>query len=277
MRVRSVRVDRKTNPRAEMPFLDHLEELRWRIIWSALVVAIAAIVGFVLVVRLDVLGILIAPVRPFVQQEELGYLSPADPFWVTLKLALVVGLILAFPVVVYHAWTFFSPALERHERRAIVPSLYLGLVLFAAGVAMGYFVALPVTLRFLMSFQAQTLEPMIVIGPYLGFVTKLLLAFGAVFELPVVVLVLSSLGLVTPQFLASKRRHALVGLTILASVITPGDVITLTIVMMLPLMLLYELSILLSRMVYRRRRRREDEEAGEAPPAAPVGAVEATG
>lgn len=255
-----------------MPFLEHLEELRWRIIWSALAVAVGAVLGFILVVRFDVLGLLVNPVRPYVSADKLGYLSPADPFWVTLQLALVVGLLLALPVAAYQLWSFFAPALEKHERRAIVPSLYLGLVLFAAGVAMGYFVALPVALRFLMSFQSRSLEPMIVIGPYLAFVTKLLVAFGAVFELPVVILVLTSLGLVTPQFLASKRRHAMVGITILASAITPGDVVTLTLVMMVPLMLLYELSILLSRLVYRRRQRREEARFAAA---APVGAVEA--
>lgn len=269
-----MRFDRKTNPRAEMPFLDHLEELRWRIIWSAIAVAAGAIIGFVLVVRFDVLGLLVAPVRPYVEGAKLPYLSPADPFWVTLQLALVIGIILAFPVVAYQFWAFFAPALEAHERRAIVPSLYLGLVLFVAGVAMAYFVALPVALRFFTSFQTRSLEPLIVIGPYLGFVTKLLIAFGVVFELPVVVLVLTTLGLVTPQFLASKRRHAVVAITILASAITPGDVITLTLLMMVPLMLLYELSIVLSRLAYRRRRARR-EQAEPLAGAPPVGAVEA--
>jgi sec-independent protein translocase protein TatC len=119
---------------------------------------------------------------------------------------------------------------------------------------MSYEIVLPMTLRFTMGFQTESLEQAIVVGEYMSVVTRLLLAFGIVFELPVVVLILSALGLVTPQFLAAKRRHAIAIITVLASVLTPGDVITATVMMMLPLVLLYEFSIVLSRMVYRKRR-----------------------
>ena len=240
-------------PAAEMPFLDHLEELRWRLIWSLIAVIVCTVVGFFLVTRLDVLGILVAPIEPFLHGSKLKYLSPTDPFFITLKLAVTVGLVLASPVVVYQIWAFLAPALLPHEKRIIVPSLYLGLVLFAVGVLMSYRIALPMTLDFTMSFQTESLEQSIVIGEYLGFVTRLLLAFGAIFELPVVILILSSIGLVTPEFLAAKRRHAIAIITVLAALLTPGDVITLTLMMMVPLIFLYEFSIVLSRMVTRRR------------------------
>lgn len=238
---------------SEMPFLDHLEELRWRLLWCVLAIVIAAGIGFVLVTRFDVLGILTAPIVPYLDGEKLKYLSPTDPFFITLKLAILIGLIMAAPIVVYQVWSFLSPALETHEKRAIVPSLYLGLVLFAGGVAMAYFIVLPVTLKFTMSFQTESLEQAIVIGEYMSVVIRLLLAFGIVFEMPVVILVLAALGLVTPQFLASKRRYALAGITVVAAVITPGDVITITVLMMVPLMLLYEFSIILARLVTRGR------------------------
>ncbi len=155
--------------------------------------------------------------------------------------------------MIYQVWSFFAPALLPSERRVIIPALYLGLVLFAGGVAMAYTIVLPITLQFTMGFQTESLEQAIVVNAYLAVVTRLLLAFGFVFELPVVIVILSAMGLVTPEFLASKRRHALVGIAVLASVITPGDVITVTVMMMVPLYLLYELSIVLSRMVVRRR------------------------
>jgi sec-independent protein translocase protein TatC len=129
----------------------------------------------------------------------------------------------------------------------------MGLVLFALGVLMSYEIVLPMTLRFTMGFQTESLEQSIVIGEYLSFVTRLLLAFGGVFELPVVILILSVMGVVTPEFLARKRRHAIALITVLASVLTPGDVITLTLMMMVPLILLYEFSIFLSRMVARKK------------------------
>jgi sec-independent protein translocase protein TatC len=236
-----------------MPFLDHLEELRWRLLWSLLAIIVCTIVGYLLVTRFNVLGLLTAPLEPFLDGEKLKTLSPIAPFMVTLKLALVVGAILASPIVIYQIWAFLSPALMPSEKRAIVPSLYFGLLLFLAGVAMAYFVALPVTLDFTMSFQTDALEPAIEVNAYLSVVIRLLLVFGLVFELPVVILALTYLGLVTPEFLAAKRRHAIAIITIVSALITPGDVITITILMMIPLALLYELSIYLSRVVVRRR------------------------
>jgi len=258
--------------KGEMPFLDHLEELRWRLLWSAVAVAVAAGIGFFLVHYLGVVEVLIRPIQPLLGEgERLDYLSPADPFFLVLKLSVVIGLILASPVVIYQIWAFLSPALEDHERKVIIPALYLGLVLFVAGVAMAYYLALPITLRFVMGFLPGLLEQQIVAGPYLAFVTRLLLAFGIVFELPVVVMILTSLGLLTPDFLRNKRRHAVVGITVLASFLSPGDVITVTLLMMVPLILLYELSILLSVLIYRGRKERELQHSEEAPP----GAVEA--
>lgn len=244
-----------------MPFLEHLEELRWRIFYSLIAVVIGAVIGFGLIQYFNVLDLLLKPVREARGDPtfRLAYLSPADPFVITLKLSVVVGVILAFPVVVYHIWSFLSPALEKEEKKAVVPALYLGLLLFLAGVAMGYFAALPVTLQFFAKFEGGIMQSNLEINATLGMITKMLLAFGIIFELPVVIMVLTALGLVTPDFLRSKRRHNAVIMTVLASVITPGDVITLTIMMLIPLILLYELSIYLSAWIVRRRKARNPE------------------
>jgi sec-independent protein translocase protein TatC len=236
----------------EMPFLDHLEELRWRLLWSLAAMIVTTGIGFFLVTRFNVLGILIQPVCPWVDDCRLKFLSPMDPFFITLKLALLVGLVLAAPIIVYQIWAFLSPALMPSEKRAIVPSLYLGVVLFAGGVLLAYFVVLPLALAFSMGFQTDALEQAIVASEYLGMATRLLLAFGLVFELPVVILVLSLLGLVTPEFLIRQRRFAVAIITVLSCVITPGDVGS-SIFMMIPLFVLYEVSILLSRLVVRRQ------------------------
>jgi sec-independent protein translocase protein TatC len=237
---------------AEMPFLDHLEELRWRILWSLAALVVATGIGFYLVTHFNVLGILIQPVCPWVDDCRLKFLSPMDPFFITLKLAVLVGLVLAGPVLVYQTWAFFSPALMPSEKRAIVPSLYLGVLLFAAGVLMAYYIVLPLALAFSMGFQTEALEQSIVASEYLGMATRLLLAFGIVFELPVVILVLSLLGLVTPEFLRAQRRYAVAIITVLSCVITPGDVGS-SILMIIPLFILYEVSIVLSRLVSRQR------------------------
>jgi sec-independent protein translocase protein TatC len=263
---------RHRNPRVEMPFLDHLEELRWRIFWALIAIAIGSAIGIAVAYYFEVLELLVLPVREAWGDPNLQliYLSPAVPFFVMLKIGISIGIILALPIVVYQVWAFLSPALEKREKRAVVPALYLGLVLFIAGVALAYFVALPVTLRFFQGFYTGSLQGQLEINATLGFIVKLLIAFGSVFELPVVILALSVMGLVTPAFLRSKRRHAIVLITVLASFLTPGDVITLTIMMMVPLVLLYELGILLSVGVYRGKSRSQQEYDAslETPPGA---------
>ena len=121
-------------------------------------------------------------------------------------------------------------------------------------------------MSFFQNFQAQFLREQLEVGKTLAFITKLLIGFGVIFELPVVVMILSALGLVTPEFLRSKRRHAIVLITVLASFLTPGDVITLTIMLMVPLFFLYEFSIFLSRMIWRRKRAREEADSVPGPP-----------
>ena len=138
-----------------------------------------------------------------------------------------------------------------------MPALYMGLVLFLAGAGLAYEVALPVSLQFLLGLQTEILQPMLTADDYLSFVVRLMVGFGIIFELPVVVLILSVLGLITPQFLRSKRRHAILVITVLASLLSPGDLIMVTGIMMIPLIFLYEFSILLSVMVYRRRDKEE--------------------
>ena len=263
---------RHTNAKGEMPFLDHLEELRWRIFKSLAALFACAVVGFLLVHYLPVTEVLIRPIRPFLEHQEgkLTALSPLEPFFLELKLALIVGILFAFPIIVYQVWAFLSPALERHERRVIIPALYMGLVLFAIGATMAYLI-LPISLEFLFGFQQDYLTLQIRSSDYLGFVIRLLVAFGVIFELPVVVMILSVLGLVTPKFLRTQRRFAIVGITVLASFLSPGDVIIVTVMMMAPLILLYEFSILLSAAITRGREERNrllDEEP-------PEGAVEA--
>lgn len=239
-------------PGGEMPFTEHLEELRWRLVWSLAALTVGTAVGFWLVTHFDVLGILVEPIRPFLGGTKLKYLSPGDPFFITLRLALMAGFLMAFPVIVYQAWAFFSPALLPGERKVVVPALYAGLVLFGVGVYFCYRFVLPATLEFTMGFQAESLEQNIVAGEYMGMVMQLLLAFGIVFELPIVLMILAAMRLVSPEFLAAKRKHAVVLITVASAFLTPGDVITVTLMMMVPLILLYEVSIVLARLVYRR-------------------------
>ncbi len=261
------------NERGEMPFLDHLEELRWRIFKAAGALIVCTLIGAWLIIRFDALTLLVEPVVPFLPegQTRLNYLNPVTPFFFIIKTSVLVGLVGALPIIVYQIWAFLSPALEKREKRLIVPALYGGFVLFAIGVWLAYTIALPVSLQFLLGIQTDVLQPMLTADEYLSFVFRLLLAFGLIFELPVVILILSVLGLVTPAFLRSKRRHAIVIITILASLLSPGDVLAVTVIMMGPLVLLYELSIWISVFVYRWKR--DDEEPTILAPEPPKASV----
>ena len=250
---------------AEMPFLDHLEELRWRIIWSLAALVVGVVIGFVIVLNFDLLTWLQAPVIPFLHGHRLVVTHPGDGFSILLQTAVMVGVVIALPVIVYQVWLFLSPALYRHEKKVVVPVIVGAVFLFVCGAALAWYLVLPMTLRFLFSFADRAFEEMITVQEYFGFVSTLVLAMGAVFELPIVIMLLTTLGLVTPQFLTKFRRHAVVGSYVAASIITPGDLVYTSVILSVPLYLLYEVSIGLSYLVFRRReRKRQAEEASEA-------------
>ena len=257
-----------------MPFLDHLEELRWRIIWSLVALVVGSVIGFFAVTELNVIGLLERPIRDLLPDQRLLYTSPTTPIMVTFKLSFVVGGILAIPVVAYQAWAFLSPALYERERKFVIPGVGVAFVLFLVGVAMAYFVVLPFGLRFLLGFQSESLAPIITVDEYLRFATGMILAFGVIFELPVIMVLLGLLGIVTPERLRHYRRHAIVVIAVLAAVLTPADPWTMA-MMMVPMVLLYEFSIWLVRVVVRPSERAdlregpaggEGGEGGDAPP-----------
>jgi sec-independent protein translocase protein TatC len=209
-------------------------------------------VGFVLVTRFRLLGFLIEPIRPYLDGSRLKYLSPTDPFFVTLKLAVLIGLVLTLPVLLYHLWALLSPLLRDEERRLLKPAMFAGVGLFALGSAFCYQFVIPLMLRFTMGFQTGSLEQSIVVGEYLAIVLRMLLAFGLAFELPIVILVLTILRVVTPEFLAARRRHAIAILTVASAIVTPPDLSSMML-MAGPVWGLYEISILISRAVVARR------------------------
>jgi sec-independent protein translocase protein TatC len=240
----------------EMPFLDHLEELRWRILWSLVALAAGVAVAFAFVVKGDVIAVLQRPIAPFLHGHKLVYTHPSDPFSIIMTASLGIGTILALPVILYQAWRFLAPALYEHEKRLAIPIVLGATLLFAAGVSLAFFVVLPLTLGFLLGLQTESIEPMITAGDYFSFAVNMSLTFGAVFELPIAILGLTALGLVTPQFLSKFRRHAFILCIVAAAFITPGQDIASLAALSLPLYLLYELSVGLAFLVYRRRARR---------------------
>ena len=245
----------------EMPFLDHLEELRWRIIWSLAALIVGVAVAFVLVYQFELLTWMQGPILPFLHGHKLVYTHPGDGFSILLQTSIIVGIVIALPVVVWQVYAFLSPALHRHEKRIAIPVILGAVLLFIGGAALAWYFVLPMTLRFLFNLGDKNFDQMITVSEYFGFVSSLVLAMGAVFELPIAILLLSFFGLVTPKFLAKFRRHAILGSYIAAAIITPGDLFITSIALMVPLYMLYELSIILSFIVVRRKEKAARAEA----------------
>ena len=246
-----------------MPFLDHLEELRMRLMWVVGALVIGVGIAFVVVTQYEVVRLLQQPILPYLDGRNLIITHPADAFRIVMLVSFALGLVIALPVILYHIWAFLSPALYQHEKKVVIPVLIGAAVLFPAGICLSWFVILPFTLGFLLTFQAGSFEEMIRASEYFGFATTISLAFGAVFEVPIAILLLTALGIVTPKMLHAWRRHAAVGSVVVAAFITPGgDPMTLA-VFSVPLYLLYEVSVVVSEIVYRRRVRREAQRARE--------------
>jgi len=254
-----------SNDHAEMPFLDHLEELRWRIIWSLVAVVLGVVAAFIVLQQFDIFKFLERPILPYLNGNKLKYTHPADPFSVLISASVTIGIVLALPIILYQVWAFLAPALYKHEKRVVLPVIFGAIVLFVSGVALSFYVVLPLAIGWLMQIAANTdaLEPMITYREYFSFAVNMSLAFGLCFELPIVILLLATLGIVTPEFLRRYRRHALVLCVVAGALLSPGDLVWTTILLAAPLYLLYELSVVLAVIVYRRRRKRDAERAAE--------------
>lgn len=239
---------------AEMPFLDHLEELRWRIIWSTLAVVASMALGFYVVLHYDVLTLLEKPILQYLNGHRLVATHPTDGLQMTISAAMWIGCVLAFPVVLYQLWLFLSPALYPREKRLLMAALAGGVLLFVSGALFAYHIVLPVTIPWLIGMMGTALDPMITGENYFGFLFSTVLTFGLAFELPVVVLLLAAAGLVTPEFLSRYRRHAIVFIVVASAFLTPGDFAWGTIALSISLYALYEVSVLLARVIWSRRK-----------------------
>ena len=240
----------------KQPLLEHLIELRRRLLWS-----LATLVGCFFLCFYFAKDIFAVLVQPLLRagQGRLIYTDIFEAFFVQVKVALFAALMLSFPVLATQIWRFVAPGLYAREKGAFLPFLMLTPLFFAAGASFAYFVAMPWALRFLLSFQGNVggvnQEALPGVGNYLNFVTRFLFGFGAAFLLPILLMILERAGIVTREQLAKSRRYAIVGAAAVSAVLTPPDVVSM-LLLLVPLYSLYEIAILAIRITHWRAARK---------------------
>lgn len=232
-----------------MSFLDHLEELRQRLIKSLIAVVIFSIGAYFISEWL--VNVVSAPLH------EVGvyFKAPAEAFLVRLKISIFAGAVVAAPVLFYQLWMFVGPGLYRSEVKIVIPIVLSSTIFFLIGGGFCFFYVIPLAIRFLLTFATENMQPMIMIGDYISFAGMMVLAFGLVFELPVASFILGRMGVIDHKLLAKGRKYSLIGILILAAILTPPDVIS-QILLAGPLYLLYEISIIVVRITGRKAEER---------------------
>ena len=225
----------------KLPFTDHLDELRHRLIISVIGVGIGFAISYAFSQQ-----ILLLLQRPM--PTRLIFIAPTEAFFVNLKVALYAGLFLSIPLILFQVWKFVAPGLYEHERRYSYPFLLISTVLFLIGATFAYLVILPIALHFLIAQGGELWEPNITLSNYLAFCMRLLLAAGLIFEFPVLMYFLAKVGVVTPEFLVKNRKYAVLVAFIVSAVLTPPDVFS-QILLAIPLFLLFEVSIFVAKRV----------------------------
>ena len=231
----------------KLPLTSHLQELRKRLILSFIAIG----VGFGLCYAFadSIFDILAAPLLNVMPKGgSLIFISVAEAFFTYMKVAFIASVILTSPFLLYQIWAFVAPGLYQKEKKYVIPFVLGGSLFFAVGVLFGYFVAIPVGFKFLLGYATDVIKPMPSMKEYLSFSIKFLLAFGLVFEFPVVLVLLAKIGIIDAKMLARQRKYAILLIFVVAAAVTPSPDLISQVIMALPLMALYELSILLSRI-----------------------------
>ncbi|MCX8030068.1 MAG: twin-arginine translocase subunit TatC [Thermodesulfovibrionales bacterium] len=253
----------------KLPITEHLGELRRRIVISLITLFIGFLISFNF--SQEIFNILIFPLKynltlklqspylEFVPQDKLEgtklvFLAPAEALWMSIKISLVSAIIVGIPIFFHQAWKFISPGLLPHEKKYLVPFLFSSISLFLIGVSFCFFIVLPFAISFLLDYRiGDVLVPMLSVGMYIDFCLKFILAFGVIFELPIVIVFLTKLGIVTPQFLAKNRKYAILIAFILAAVLTPTPDAFNQTLMAFPIIVLYEVGIGISKIFSRKK------------------------
>ena len=265
---RTARQNAEEESGAAMSFFDHLVELRKRIISALIAVGIGMVAG--LAVSRQVIDFISRPMIEALRANHIAdanmyYTHPAGYVSLYINLGLYLGIAIAMPWVLYQVWLFVAPGLYKHERKAVASFIGSSMFLFLCGIAFGYFIMLPQVLTFVVAFANRgPIKPLIDINEYFSLILVVLVGLGVIFEMPVVIFILSLFGIVTPKFLLRNFRYALLLITVAAAIVTPTPDATTMLVFMAPMIVLYFIGVVVSYAVLRNKRAKELAE-GQAP------------
>ena len=248
-----MRKKKESDDAKSLTLVEHLTELRKRLIYSVVVLIVAIFASYNFSERIVKYIIDIAPGIKFV------FIAPAELLLSYVKIAVISGFVVSAPFLVLQIWIFVSPGLKKNEKMTIATSLFVGGIFFIAGVVFAILVVLPIMLQFFMGFQIEEIKEMISFNSYLGFVINTLLSFGIIFELPVIMVILTRFHIISVSFIKKNRKYTILIIFIIAAILTPPDVIT-QILLAIPMILLYEVGILMASLVERKDRKKKDEE-----------------
>lgn len=229
--------------KANMSLLGHLEELRSRIIKILVAAALGAGVAYLFLDQ--IVAFVTAPAG------KLYYMRPAEAFFIYVKVALLSGALVASPVIFYQVWAFFLPALTAREKAILGIVVPASVLLFFCGMAFAYFFVLPIGIKFFLGFATEGLQPLLSMESYIDFVTMFLLPFGLIFELPLLIIVLSKIGILNSERLRKSRRYVILGIFVFAAILTPPDIVSQTL-MAVPMVLLYEASYFIVKYILKK-------------------------
>jgi sec-independent protein translocase protein TatC len=245
----------KINFDQKVPLTSHLGEIRYRLVRVIIFLSILFVICFTL--SESILDIIREPIKDF----NLIFISPTEAFFAHLKLGFFAALALSIPFILYHLWEFISPGLKIKEKKHTLPFVLFSTICFICGALFSYYLILPLGLRFLLTYKTKALTPNITIGYYITFTFRLILVFGIIFELPLVILFLTKIGIIKPSMLTKNRKYAILVIFAVSAILTPPDVVT-QVLMAIPLIFLYEISVFICRMVYSKKQM-EKETAAE--------------
>lgn len=245
-----VNKERKLDPAGEMGLLEHLEELRRRLIYSIVAVLFCSIVAYFFAE--DIFNFLARPLLKILPEmhNKMVFTSLPEVFFVHIRVALFSGIVFAVPYLFYQLWQFIVPALRKEEKKLLIPFLFASVLLFLTGAVFCYHLVFPWGFTFFLSYSTESIVPMITLTDYFKLTTRMILVFGAIFEMPVLSAFLSHFGLLSPAWLRKRRRYAIIIVFIVAAFLTPPDAVT-QIMLAVPMLFLFELSILTAALFQR--------------------------